>query len=162
MEGNSVIMLTLETDDRHGVKERLLDFVSRKHSQFWISFPAEHFDEPLKGAHRKKWPAPYQINVTDSKYTDSAYNDTDYNSTIPNCHNPDGKCHNTPGSYDCSCNAPEVGNGFMCKQPDHCHGKDCGPNADCIPLSLVFTGFFCVGVVFFSLSENPVPVVLPV
>ena len=92
----------------------------------------------MKGAHTKKWPAPYQIDVTDSKFTDPAYNDTDYNSTIPNCHNPDGKCHNTPGSYDCSCNAPEVGDGFMCKQPDHCHGKDCGPNADCIPLSQVF------------------------
>ena len=37
MEGNSVIMLTLETDDRHGVKERFLDFVSRKQNR--IMFP---------------------------------------------------------------------------------------------------------------------------
>ena len=91
-----------------------------------------------KGAHTKKWESPYQIDVTDPKYTDPAYTDTDYTSTIPHCHSPDGQCHNTPGSYDCSCVAPEVGDGFMCKQPDNCHGKDYGPNADCIPLSKVF------------------------
>lgn len=92
----------------------------------------------LKGAHTKKWESPYQINITDPKFSDPLYKDVDYTNTIPHCHSPDGQCHNTPGSYGCSCVAPEVGDGFMCKQPDNCHGKDCGPNADCIPLSRVF------------------------